>query len=756
MKKLLLGLLLLCSNAFGQADYLSPNGMTEIMSGADDATAHISLGHTFPYYGGVFTDAWMSSNGFILLYDPVSQYGNSQTWNQGCCSGFNPTGNQGFSFMIAPLWTDLIDANATPDAGYYYETNSDESKFLWYNVNEYATQNTNTFQVNLWPDGSFDFIYDEVDITYHNTWIGFTGDALKSAEVNELKYAQGSIDEFGLDFVSTTFQGGRAWYGQDGGYAATGPDCSNALNDSSCPGYEEAYYSQQCNNDPFYDNQCPGYEQAYFEQQCDYDPLYDNQCSGYDNALLLQDLGGTDFVFGDDITDFYDTEPLLEEEMFVAYEDTSMDMFEEENYGYTETTGFGDTEDFGYDQTEESGGGPIYGGDGDEEVYTESIVFEDERDIPEEPIIEPGEGTEEEVQADLLEGEGEDIALEEEEYLEEYIEEEITHMEEDMSNIEEDLLISEEPVTVEGPKIDAVGIALTTAATAEQSAISTAMAANNLQSSEQGQQTQIQSVDVFDVTANLDLTPTDIVADIQMETVAQDIQVAEQAQSNINVSLSVQSVLNETNYTNNETQQEFTFGSVDNMIEDATFTMIVDPTITVDVIAAVESPTEQATQQEEEQTVEFQMESSTPQMDTGFAEQQNQSFSTGQSITAVLNNVAPNFSQFDVAPPSQQEQRQTARAEAAANNMSQEDIEASMERMSDDMQDSGGFSDQSLTMFLIGRVNGFDAYNTQLQDVSFYTDRGMPGGRVQNDRNTMLQMIGTSGKHEEMIAEQYK
>jgi hypothetical protein len=721
MKKLFLGLLLLCSNAFGQADLLSPNGMTEVMSGVDDATTHISLGHTFPYYGGVFTDAWMSSNGFILLYDPVSQYGNSQTWNQGCCSGFNPTGTQGFSFMLAPLWTDLIDANATPDAGYYYETSSDESKFLWYNVNEYGTQNTNTFQVNLWPDGSFDFIYDEVDITSHNTWIGFTGDALKSAEVNELKYAQGSIDEFGLDFVSTTFQGGRAWYGNDGGYAATGPDCSNALNDSSCPGYEEAYYSQQCNNDPFYDNQCPGYEQAYFDQQCSYDDLYDQMCPGYDNAIIVQNASGTDFIFGDYISDFYDTEPMIDETDMFLSTGNETDMF---HSGQDATNMF--TDNTGYDETgvyEESTGEFVENipmNEPPETFFDETLDETFTEELYDEPM-------EELIVEELFEEE----PLPEEVFEEEYVQEseEITHMEEDVYTNEENLLISEElPVDdvlqadnivadrVAGPSINAVAIALNTVALAESNAMSV---------SQSSQSTNVS-------------------------------QVVEQAQSDISVSLSVQSVLNETNSTQNGPQQEFTFGALDTLIEDATFQMMVDPTVTVDVITAVESPTEEATQQEEEQTVDFQMESSTPQMDTGFAEQQNQSFSTGQSITAVLNNVQPNFSQFDVAPPSQQEQRQTARAEVAANNMSQEDIEASIERMAGDMQDSGGFSDQSLTIFLIGRVNGFDAYNTQLQDVSFYTDRGMPGGRVQNDRNAMLQMIGTSGKHEEMIAEQYK
>jgi len=198
---------------------------------------------------------------------------------------------------------------------------------------------------------------------------------------------------------------------------------------------------------------------------------------------------------------------------------------------------------------------------------------------------------------------------------------------------------------------------------------------------------------------------------------------------------------------------------MDNAFADATFEMMVDPTITIsEIIVAVESPVEQATtQQEEEQTVEFQMEATTPQMDTGFAAQQDQSFSTGQSITAVLNNVQPNFSQFDVAPPSQTEQQTTAKAESQANNMSEEQLAANLDEFADDMKNSGGFGDQSLTVFLMGRNAAFAQYNNvNLQDNPFYDDKGLPISRVQNDRNTMLQLIGTSGKHEELISGQYK
>ena len=275
------------SNAYAEADLLSPNGMTQIMNGVDDGTYHIQLEHNFPYYGGVFTDAWMSSNGFVMFYDPTSGFGNNHTWNNGCCSGFNPINNNTFSYMIAPLWNDLRDPNASSDDGYYYNTNKDGSSFLWYNVYEYGTTNKNTFQVDIFPDGSFDMIFDEVDITRHSVWVGFTGDTSKSLEIKEQIYSQSNLTEFDMDFA-TQVNGGRVWYGVDGGYGETGPDCSNPLNDTSCPGYETAYTEQQCSQDSLYDSSCPGYAEAYYSYQCSLDALYDNGCPGYAEAFTEQ------------------------------------------------------------------------------------------------------------------------------------------------------------------------------------------------------------------------------------------------------------------------------------------------------------------------------------------------------------------------------------------------------------------------------------------------------------------------------------
>lgn len=659
MKKLLLTLLFFSELAFGAADYLSTDGMTQVMDGVDDGTYHVPLGHSFPYYGGVFTDAWMSSNGFILLYDPVNQFGNADTWNNGCCSGFNPTNQGRFSYMLAPLWTDLRDANATPDAGYYYKTNSDESKFLWYNVNEYGTQNTNTFQVNLWPDGSFDFVYDEVDITSHNTWIGFTGDT--STDVTELQYAQGSIDEFGLNFISQTFNGGRAWWGQDGGYENS-LDCSDALNDPNCPGYE----------------------QAYFDFQCSADPLYDSTCPGYDNAILVQNLSGQDFIFGDNIEDFYETtevdvlfeEPVLYEEIDYGYEDQSLGY--EEDYGAMSDDSFFD--DAGTETYDEVLADP---------VLEESVEFTEEFS---EPIVE-------------------EVA---EEIFDESFEEEITHIEEDMSINEENLDISEPSVET----IDTVEV---------RDAVETiGTPVNALEIAQQ----QIANADALVEKNNMSRDMSSSSSDATDETLFDE------------------SATNEFLSSDNATD-EFTFGDMDAAFEEATLQAVTDPSVV--------TVTVQESSQEEEQTLNFQMESTSTQMDTGFSAQQDQSFSTGQSITAVLNNVAPNFSKFDVAPPSQQEQQTTQKADAQANNMTEEQLEENLDEFASNMQDSGGFTDQSLTVFLMGRNSGFSQYNNvQLQDVSFYTDRGMPGGAIQNDRNAMLRMMGTDNKHEELISLQYK
>jgi len=755
MKNLVFALLaLFSSTVYGQSDWLSSAGMTQVMNGVDDGTFHVPLEHNFPYYGGVFTDAWMSSNGVIMLYDPVSQFGNPNTNNSMCCNGIDLAGSNAgsgyYSFMIAPLWTDLRHDTSIADSGYFYKTNEEVSSFLWKNITEYATTNTNTFQVNMWPDGSFDFLYDEVDITYHNVFIGNTGN-LAAGELNQLQYAQGSIDEFQLDFISETFNGGRAWYGQDGGYQANGPDCSNALNDSSCPGYEEAYYDQQCSSDPLYDYGCQGYEQAYLDQQCTYDELYDPACPGYDNAILVQNASGTDFIFGDDISDFY--EPVVEDpNMFPPpppppntnapdifnQDNNAPEMFAEPEPMYQETPPAYVEEPQVFEQE------PFQ-----EEVYVEPV---NTRPARREPVQEIEEPIEESVPAEERIEPREEISPVEEVI----VAEEIPQPQESVSPPENLTQERVNPV-----RVDAIGLALDTAASAQDNAIQTASyqstqsytssdsvsAFNATNLSEQNFSSSISNALTTNTTPMNNTLSQETSAFVSYNTQSKSYESSPQD----NMSNSSNNLLNSTDdMSNNQSElhmkDEFSFDSQDSFFENATFSAVVNPAV---VVVAEQS-------QEEQQTADFQMESSATQQGGGFASQQNQSFSTGQSISAVLNNVQPNFSRFDVAPPSQQEQQTTAKAESQADNMSDEQLEENLDEFADTLQDSGGFTDQSMTVFLMGRNSAFSQYSGQLQDVSFYTDRGMPGGSVQNDRNSMLRMMGTDNKHEELISLQYK
>lgn len=166
---------------------------------------------------------------------------------------------------------------------------------------------------------------------------------------------------------------------------------------------------------------------------------------------------------------------------------------------------------------------------------------------------------------------------------------------------------------------------------------------------------------------------------------------------------------------------------------------------------------ETTSQQTEPQEVIDTSSSTTTTVDQNFDSQTDQAFSTGGSISDALTATAPpDFSRFNVAPPSQQEQQTTQRADSQASNMSEEQLAQNLDDFTNTMQESGGFTDQSLTVFLMGRNSNFSQYAGQLQDVSFYTDRGMPGGSIRSDRNSMLRMIGTDNKHEQLIAEQYK
>lgn len=752
LKSLFVGWLILASNAFAE---------TQVMNGVDDGTVHIQLGHAFPYYGGVFTDAWMSSNGFILLYDPVNNYGNSQTWVHGCCNGFNPSAQTSFKYMIAPLWTDVRHDTSVPNSGYFYETGEGGTWFEWRNVVEYGTNNISTFGLQLWPEGSFDFHYADINIQYHNTWIGFTGDthSTNSAgiydEVNELFYKTGqeggmtTSDVTSFTDAETNF--GYAWWGQDGGYSS-GPDCSNPLNDPSCEGYEQAYFEQQCNANPLYDQQCPGYEQAYYDQQCSANPLYDSGCPGYEQAYYDQQCS---------ISPLYDSgcpgyaEAYYDQQCGIdPLYDSGCDGYEEAYYNQQcSLDALYDSGCDGYGEAflkKECDIDPLYStmcsgyaaakaeqdaklaaekqaeeamfqnqSTGTEDVFKPEETYKEEETIFEDPVTTFDDTLD--VSNDTLDV-LEVAVVDEEKFVEKIVEEAIEQ------NIAEDP-IKEEAKIAEEIFVEEV---------VEEEIAPEPEIIEEIEEIVEEEAGEVR--EVVDISTILE-----IVGEQQEKDKQNSANSAEMSVSSQNNPIFENSNRSELHQAMNLALETENFGGdEENMLSETEFT-------------AVETTTEQ-----KEATTEeiIQNEDSFSSMDAGFESQMTESFAMGGNIGTFLSGEAPNFQKFDIKPPTVSEQRQTKKVESLADKMSNEAIAENTEKMAEKMQESGGFDgDQAVTVTLMGFVPDFNQYRSaDLQDQQQWYDGDTVYNNQRNVDNTynLYKMVGSGDeRHKEMVLQQY-
>lgn len=225
---------------------------------SDDGYVRVPLQFSFPYYGRVFTESYMFSNGVVGFLNP------SNSW---CCTGFDLRTNNGtpFSFAIMPLQTDLLNYSGR----FLTEGTPQYQRYKWENISEFGVpENLNTFGVEIRPSGYIGMHYEKVNISPSRpVTIGMTGDV-------------GEYTQFyhGVGFSQTNFN-----YITE----STGNQCLvNPLFSPSCSGYQEAYLAQQCSVSSLYSPQCPNYAQAYQDQQCSIDPLYNTSCQGYEQAYF--------------------------------------------------------------------------------------------------------------------------------------------------------------------------------------------------------------------------------------------------------------------------------------------------------------------------------------------------------------------------------------------------------------------------------------------------------------------------------------
>ena len=148
----------------------SPQTMTPL-NGGDDSTRLVQLAFPFEYFGQTFTQAWVSSNGFVS-FNNVGHL---------CCDGW-PIENAPRN-TIYGLWGDLI-SGGNP----YFSTSSTATIFGWYGTQEYGSGLSNTFEIALFPDGKVQWNYGDVNNVYHTVSAGLTGPTM--ADSISLFYGQ--------------------------------------------------------------------------------------------------------------------------------------------------------------------------------------------------------------------------------------------------------------------------------------------------------------------------------------------------------------------------------------------------------------------------------------------------------------------------------------------------------------------------------------------------------------------------------------
>ena len=264
---------------------------------SDDGYAIVPIPFGFPYFGRVFTHSIFFDNGLVSFYDPQTEgmrLGGQNFYAQPLSNNIGSN----FHYSIMPLWSDLTNYSGS----YYTETDSQSYlRYNWENISQYGyPDRLNSFDLEIRPTGFIGINYTKINIGGYPISAGLVGNA-QLGEWNQ-HYYKPPQDTATLSSI----QNWSVPYTQ-------GTDCSNPLNNQYCPGYQQAFFEQQCNANPlhssacpgyataYYDYQCsanalyhtgcPGYAAAYLDQQCSLDPLYNETCSGYATAYFDQQCG---------------------------------------------------------------------------------------------------------------------------------------------------------------------------------------------------------------------------------------------------------------------------------------------------------------------------------------------------------------------------------------------------------------------------------------------------------------------------------
>ncbi len=118
----------------------------------DDTNGTVSFTFSFPFYGVNWSDVHVNANGIVSFGADVNP------------SGFYD--NTDFSNTIPKIAGYFIDLNPAVGGGVFQKSETDKLTITWNNLPEFGTSNSNTFQLVLHADGTFDLSFNNIDATF--------------------------------------------------------------------------------------------------------------------------------------------------------------------------------------------------------------------------------------------------------------------------------------------------------------------------------------------------------------------------------------------------------------------------------------------------------------------------------------------------------------------------------------------------------------------------------------------------------------
>ena len=187
-----------------QADLNSDFGGKQSLN--DDDSREFVFGGTFrfPYFGVIYSSVFVNSDGNVTFIQGDS---NSSERDLSYLNSGPP--------RIAPFLTDL-DPTVGQGAVFVNQL-SDRVLITWNAVREWNTFRENTFQLSLFPDGSFEYVFGEVSGS--NGIMGFSaGSNLQSLDIIDISTEQGAVitgsaaERFSLQTELDLTAVGKAFY----------------------------------------------------------------------------------------------------------------------------------------------------------------------------------------------------------------------------------------------------------------------------------------------------------------------------------------------------------------------------------------------------------------------------------------------------------------------------------------------------------------------------------------------------------------